>query len=390
MIPYGRQDISQEDIDKVVEVLKSDFLTQGPMVPKFEAAVSQGSQVEYAVAVNSATSALHIACLALGVSPGDYVWTSPNSFVASSNCALYCGAKVDFVDIDKDTYNISADALEFKLEQAEKSGKLPKVVISVHFAGQAPDLERIFKLSKKYGFRIIEDASHAIGARYKEKPVGNCEYSDITIFSFHPVKIITTGEGGMALTNDEKLYSKLYRLRSHGITRDVNQMVKLPHGPWYYEQIELGFNYRMTDIQAALGYSQYTRLNEFVKKRHEISDVYFDLFQNKPVILPKQMPDSYSAFHLFVLQLKLDELESSQTQIFERFRNSGILVNLHYIPIYRQPYYSNMGFKNEDFPNMEEYYSRALSIPMYPGLSKDQQKEVAARLTTPIGHQTLF
>ncbi|MGJ4733864.1 UDP-4-amino-4,6-dideoxy-N-acetyl-beta-L-altrosamine transaminase [Leptospira levettii] len=390
MIPYGRQDISQADIDRVVEVLKGDFLTQGPMVPKFEAAVAAGSQVNHAVAVNSATSALHIACLALGVGPGDYVWTSPNSFVASSNCALYCGAKVDFVDIDKDTYNISVEALEFKLIQAEKQGTIPKVVIPVHFAGQAPEMDKIHNLSKKYGFKIIEDASHAIGASYKGKPVGNCEYSDITIFSFHPVKIITTGEGGMALTNDEKIYATLYRLRSHGITRDVNQMVNLPHGPWYYEQIELGFNYRMTDIQAALGYSQYQRLNEFVSKRHQIANTYFELFKNKPVILPKQMPDSYSSFHLFVLQLKLEELESSQTQIFERFRNSGILVNLHYIPIYRQPYYSKMGFKIEDFPNMEEYYSRALSIPMYPGLTNDQLKEIVLRLTTPIGHQTLF
>lgn len=390
MIPYGRQDISQADIDKVVEVLKGDFLTQGPMVPKFEAAVSAGSEVNYAIAVNSATSALHIACIALGVGPGDYVWTSPNSFVASSNCALYCNAKVDFVDIDKETYNLSAEALENKLMEAEKSGKLPKVVIPVHFAGQAPNLEKIFNLSKKYGFRIIEDASHAIGASYKGRPVGNCEFSDITIFSFHPVKIITTGEGGMAVTNDEKLYSQMYRLRSHGVTRDVNQMVHLPHGPWYYEQIELGFNYRMTDIQAALGYSQYQRLNEFVKRRHQIANEYFQLFKNKPVILPKQSPDSYSAYHLFVLQLKLDELESSQTQIFERYRNSGILVNLHYIPIYRQPYYAKMGFKIEDFPNMEEYYSRALSIPMYPGLTNEQLKEVAERLTTPIGHQTLF
>lgn len=390
MIPYGRQAISQEDIDAVVQVLKSDFLTQGPMVPKFESAVAKDCNIKHAIAVNSATSALHIACLSLGVGPGDRVWTSPNSFVASSNCALYCGATVDFVDIDSKTYNLSSAKLEEKLEQAEKDGKLPKVVIPVHFAGQSADMEKIQQLSKRYGFKIIEDASHAIGGKYKGEPIGNCRYSDITVFSFHPVKIITTGEGGMCLTNDEELYVKMYRLRSHGITRDIAQMVKDPDGPWYYEQIELGFNYRMPDILAALGASQHNRLHEFIEKRHSLAKRYDQLLADKPVTIPWQHPDSYSAFHLYVVLLNLDELKHTQTQIFERFRNAGILANLHYIPIYRQPYYQKMGFKREDFPNMEEYYSKAITLPLYPGLTDSQQDEVVYRLMTPTGHQTLF
>ncbi|MBM9577343.1 UDP-4-amino-4,6-dideoxy-N-acetyl-beta-L-altrosamine transaminase [Leptospira sp. 201903070] len=390
MIPYGRQNISQEDIDAVVQVLKSDFLTQGPMVPRFESAVAKDCNVKHAIAVNSATSALHIACLSLGVEPGDIVWTSPNSFVASSNCALYCGATVDFIDIDSRTYNLSAAKLEEKLEKAEKDGKLPKVVIPVHFAGQPAEMEKIQKLSKKYGFKIIEDASHAIGGKYKGEPIGNCKYSDITVFSFHPVKIITTGEGGMCLTNDEELYVKMYRLRSHGITRDVAQMVNDPDGPWYYEQLELGFNYRMPDILAALGVSQHNRLHEFIEKRHSLVKRYDELLADKPVVIPWQHPDSYSAFHLYVVLLNLDELKHTQTQIFERFRNAGILANLHYIPIYRQPYYQKMGFKREDFPNTEDYYSKAITLPLYPGLTDSQQDEVVYRLMTPTGHQTLF
>ncbi|MBW0434103.1 UDP-4-amino-4,6-dideoxy-N-acetyl-beta-L-altrosamine transaminase [Leptospira yasudae] len=390
MIPYGRQTISQADIDIVEQVLKSDFLTQGPMVPRFESVVADDCKVKYAIAVNSATSALHIACLALGVETGDIVWTSPNSFVASSNCALYCGATVDFVDIDERTYNLSAIKLEEKLENAKKIGKLPKVLIPVHFSGQPAEMEKIHSLSQEYGFKIIEDASHAIGGKYKNEPIGNCRYSDITIFSFHPVKIITTGEGGMALTNDDDLYAKMYRLRSHGITRDVAQMSSDPDGPWYYEQLELGYNYRMTDILAALGVSQHKRLHEFIEKRHALAKRYNELLSDKPVTLPWQHPDSYSAFHLYVVLLDLEKLKNSQTQIFERFRNAGILVNLHYIPIYRQPYYQKMGFKREDFPNMEKYYSMAISLPIYPTLTDVQQVEVVNTLMTPIGHQTLF
>ncbi|MBP9163940.1 MAG: UDP-4-amino-4,6-dideoxy-N-acetyl-beta-L-altrosamine transaminase, partial [Leptospiraceae bacterium] len=329
MIPYGKQDISQADIDMVTEVLKSDFLTQGPMVNRFEQSLAEKCNVEYATSVNSATAALHIACLALGVGKGDIVWTSPITFVASANCALYCGAEVDFVDIDPRTYNISPERLEEKLLSAEKIGKLPKVVIPVHLAGQPCEMDKIQKLSQRFGFKIIEDASHAIGGSYKGEPIGNCKYSDITVFSFHPVKIITTGEGGMAVTNNKELSAKMYRLRSHGITRNPAEMTHTPDGQWYYQQIELGYNYRMTDIQAALGVSQLTRLDEFVSKRHSIASHYNRLLDDKIVIKPFQHPDSYSGFHLYIIRLKLKEIKSTHKEIFERFRSAGILVNLH-------------------------------------------------------------
>ncbi len=390
MIPYGKQDISQSDIDSVVEVLKSDFLTQGPMVPKFEAMIADKCNVNYAIAVNSATSALHIACLALGVAEGDTVWTTPITFVASANCALYCGANVDFVDIDPKTYNMSIDRLTEKLELAANSGKLPKVVIPVHLAGQPCEMDKIKELSLKYGFKIIEDASHAIGGKYKGEPIGNCKYSDITVFSFHPVKIITTGEGGMATTNDSSLAGHMYRLRSHGITRSPEEMTHPPDGAWYYQQLELGFNYRLTDIQAALGVSQMNRLDEFIEKRHAIAERYNQLLKDKPVIIPFQHPDSYSGLHLYIIRLKLKELKSTHNQIFERFRSAGILVNLHYIPVYRQPFYEKMGFDKNNFPESEAYYSEAISLPMYPGLTLEQQDEVVFRLMNPIGHQTLF
>jgi len=390
MIPYGKQDISQSDIDSVVEVLKSDFLTQGPMVPKFEAMVSEKCNVKYAVAVNSATSALHIACLALGVGEGDIVWTTPITFVASANCALYCGANVDFVDIDPRTYNMSVERLAEKLELAAKTGKLPKVVIPVHLAGQPCEMDKIKELSLKYGFKIIEDASHAIGGKYKGEPIGNCKYSDITIFSFHPVKIITTGEGGMATTKDHFLASRMFRLRSHGITRSPEEMTHPPDGAWYYQQLELGFNYRLTDIQAALGVSQMSRLDEFIEKRHGIAERYNQLLKDKPVIIPYQHPDSYSGLHLYIIRLKLKELKSTHNQIFERFRSAGILVNLHYIPVYRQPFYEKMGFDKNNFPESEAYYAEAISLPMYPGLTLEEQDEVVFRLMNPIGHQTLF
>jgi UDP-4-amino-4,6-dideoxy-N-acetyl-beta-L-altrosamine transaminase len=390
MIPYGRQDINQADIDAVVEVLRSDFLTQGPKVPAFERAVAGHCGAKHAVAVNSATSALHIACLALGVGPGDMVWTSPITFVASANCALYCGAQVDFVDIDPQTYNLSVECLKNKLEQAEKLGALPKVVIPVHLSGQPCDMAGIHALSLRYGFKIIEDASHAIGGRYKGEPVGNCRYSDMTVFSFHPVKIITTGEGGMVVTNDPVMANQLVRLRSHGITRDSAEMTHTPDGPWYYQQLDLGYNYRMTEIQAALGLSQMLRLDEFVAKRHALALQYNELLANEAVTTPWQHPDSYSGLHLYVIRLRLNEIGATHREVFERLRVNGIGVNLHYIPVYRQPYYARMGFELSEYPEAERYYAEAISLPMYSELTKMQQCEIVKYLITPIGHQTIF
>jgi UDP-4-amino-4,6-dideoxy-N-acetyl-beta-L-altrosamine transaminase len=390
MIPYGRQDISEEDIHSVVEVLKSDFLTQGPVVPAFEKAVSEYCNVHYAVAVNSATSALHIACMALKVGHKDIVWTSPISFVASSNCALYCGASVDFVDIDPLTYNMSIVALKEKLQKADKEGKLPKVIIPVHLTGQSCEMKEIFALSKIYGFKIIEDASHAIGGKYLNESIGNCRYSDITVFSFHPVKIITTGEGGMCLTNDSEIAKNLNRYRSHGIVRHPSEMTKLPDGPWYYEQLELGYNYRMTDIQAALGLSQMKRLNEFVDLRHRISDRYNQHLKEEWMITPWQHPDTFSALHLYVIRIKEGNQTVGHLQMFEKLRSAGILVNLHYIPIYRQPYYQNLGFNINDYPNAEAYYKEAISIPMYSSLTTEQQDFIIEKINRPMGYQNLF
>lgn len=380
MIPYGRQDISEVDIQAVVDVLRSDFLTQGPAVPAFEKAVANYCGTQHAVAVNSATAALHIACLALGVGKGDLVWTSPITFVASANCALYCGAQVDFVDIDPHTYNLSVECLAEKLAQAEKSDRLPKVVIPVHLCGQSCDMIGIHALSQRYGFKIIEDASHAIGGRYRGEPIGNCCYSDITVFSFHPVKIITTGEGGMALTNDEQLAKRMQLLRSHGITRDADEMTHMPDGPWYYQQIDLGFNYRMTDLQAALGLSQMQRLDGFVLKRHAIAKQYDELLADLPVVTPWLHPDSYSGLHLYVIRLKLDEIGKSHCEVFEALRAAGIGVNLHYIPVYRQPYYERFGFKAGQYPEAEQYYAEAISLPMYTALTEAQQNQVVAAL----------
>ena len=378
MIPYGRQDISEADIDAVVSVLRSDFLTQGPMVPAFEQKVVEYCGAKHGVAVNSATSALHIACLALGVAPGDWVWTTPITFVASANCALYCGAQVDFVDIDPRTYNLSVESLKEKLVQAESLGRLPKVVIPVHLCGQPCDMVGIHALSQRYGFKIIEDASHAIGGKYRNEPIGNCRYSDITIFSFHPVKIITTGEGGMAVTNDSGLAKQMQLLRSHGITRDTNEMTHAPDGPWYYQQIELGFNYRMTDIQAALGMSQMQRLDEFVKARHIIARRYDSLFSDLPITVPWQHPDSYSGLHLYVIRVKTEK--HTHRHIFEALRAAGIGVNLHYIPVYLQPYYAKLGFEPGLCPEAEKYYAEAISLPMYSSLTESDQDYVVATL----------
>jgi UDP-4-amino-4,6-dideoxy-N-acetyl-beta-L-altrosamine transaminase len=389
-IPYGRQDINQADIDAVVAVLRSDFLTQGPAVPAFEKAVADYCGAQHAVAVNSATSALHIACLALGVGKGDSVWTTPITFVASANCALYCGATVDFVDIDPRTYNLSVDCLAEKLALAEQACNLPKVVIPVHLCGQPCDMAGIHALSLQYGFKIIEDASHAIGGKYKDEPIGNGRYSDITVFSFHPVKIITSGEGGMAVTNDVTVHSQMVRLRSHGITRDPAEMTHAPDGPWFYQQIDLGYNYRMTDIQAALGLSQMRRLDEFVAKRHDLAAHYDKLFENSPVTVPWQHADSFSGLHLYVIRLPQNKGKFNRREVFERLRTHGIGVNLHYIPIYRHPYYERMGYTPNDFPEAERYYAEAITLPMYPGLTTAQQLEVVQKLSTPIGHQTIF
>jgi UDP-4-amino-4,6-dideoxy-N-acetyl-beta-L-altrosamine transaminase len=380
MIPYGRQDISEADIQAVVDVLRSDFLTQGPAVPAFEKSIAVHCGVQHAVAVNSATSALHIACLALDVGPSDVVWTTPITFVASANCALYCGARVDFVDIDPRTYNMSVERLAEKLAHAEKNGTLPKVVIPVHLCGQPCDMVAIYALSQRYGFHIIEDASHAIGGKYRGESIGNCRYSDITVFSFHPVKIITTAEGGMAVTNDARLAKRMQLLRSHGITRDVNEMTHASDGPWYYQQVALGFNYRMTDLQAALGLSQMRRLEEFVAKRHVIAKRYDQLLADLPVITPWQHADSYSGLHLYVIRLKLAEIGKTHRQVFEALRAAGIGANLHYIPVYRQPYYEGLGFKAGYCPAAEQYYVEAISLPMYPGLTEAQQGQVVDAL----------
>lgn len=383
MIPYGRQQISHADIDAVIEVLRSDFLTQGAVVPAFEKTVSNYCEVQFAVAVNSATSALHIACLALNLGPGDLLWTSPITFVASANCGLYCGAQVDFVDIDPLTYNMSHEALARKLEVAEKRGCLPKVVIPVHLCGQSCDMKAIHELAQRYGFKIIEDASHAIGGKYRGEFVGNCRYSDITVFSFHPVKIITTGEGGMALTNDPVIADRMQRYRSHGIISDISKMQPRPANEiWNYQQISIGFNYRMTDIQAALGVSQMNQLNQFVDKRQAIAQVYDSALASLPVQTPWQHPDAYSSYHLYPIRIKNGEAQNTQQQVYAALHSAGILVNLHYIPVYRQPYYEAMGFHAGYCPEAEQYYIEAISLPMFPGLTADQQDRVIQVLCT--------
>lgn len=379
-IPYGRQTISEDDIKAVADVLRSDWLTQGPCIEGFEKAVAQYCGAQYAVAINSATSALHIACLAAGLGPGDILWTSPNTFVASANCALYCGAAVDFVDIDPLTYNMSVDALAYKLEEAGKEGRLPKVVVPVHFAGRSCEMEEFAGLASRYGFKIIEDASHAIGGRYKDTRIGSCAFSEMTVFSFHPVKIITTGEGGMVLTNNKEAYERLLRLRSHGITRDPELMTSEPHGPWYYQQTELGFNYRMTDIQAALGLSQMRRLDEFVARRNYLAQRYDRLLSNMPLTLPQGRPDFYSAWHLYAVRLRLDALGKTRLQVFEEMRGAGIGVNVHYIPVHTQPYYQRLGFTKGQFPQAEAYYSEAMSLPLYFGLTDEAQARVVDTL----------
>lgn len=380
MIPYGRHEITQLDIDTVVEVLQSDFITQGPKVPEFEKAVADKVGAQFAMAVNSATSALHLACRALGLGFGDRVWTSPITFVASANCARYCGADVDFVDIDPLTYNMSVAALEAKLVKAEQAGCLPKVVIPVHMCGQSCNMAAIYALSQRYGFSIIEDASHAIGGCYQGEPVGSCRYSDITVFSFHPVKIITTAEGGMAVTNKPDVAHKMALLRNHGITRDSAQMNREAEGPWYYEQIDLGYNYRMTDIQAALGLSQLQRLDGFVARRQELAHRYDSLLAGLPVKIPWQHPDSFSAWHLYVIRLELEEIIPRRREVFEYMREQGIGVNVHYIPVHTQPDYEAVGFQTGQYPEAEQYYQEAMTLPLYPTMSNDDQDQVVRTL----------
>lgn len=380
MIPYGRQSLDQADIDAVVAVLHSDWLTQGPTLERFEQAMALRCQADHAVAVCNATAALHIACVAAGLGPGDRLWTTPNTFLASANCGRYCGAQVDFVDIDPLTWNLDVHALTTKLEEAERDGTLPKVLVAVAFSGQSCDMRRIGQLSERYGFTVIEDASHAVGASYAGRPVGCGEFADMTVFSFHPVKIITSAEGGMVLTNRPDLAQRLQRLRSHGMTRDAGQMTESSHGPWYYQQVELGFNYRMTDLQAALGLSQLNKLDGFIARRRELAARYDRLLSGLPLTLPGLQPEAESAWHLYVVRLQLDGITLSHLQVFEGLRAAGIGVNLHYIPVHLQPYYRDLGFATGDFPQAERYYSEAISLPMFPSLSDEQQDYVVEQL----------
>ena len=389
-LPYGKQTVTEADIESVVSVLRSDWLTQGPVVPSFEAALAKRVGCSHAVAANSATSALHLACLALEVGPGDIVWTSPISFVASSNCALYCGAEIDFVDINIKTYNMDIESLENKLEFAERTGSLPKCVIAVHLSGKSCDMQAIKRLSEKYGFRIIEDASHAVGATYGATQVGSCAFSDVTVFSFHPVKIITTGEGGVALTNNPDLAAKMALFRSHGITRDEALMTNRSDGMWYYQQLELGYNYRMSDVAAALGLSQMSRLSDFVSQRNIIADRYDDLLAKFAVTLPTREENSVSSFHLYIMRVDTALFEISHKALFEKFRENGIGVNLHYIPIYRHPYYQKQGFDASAFPASEAYYKTAISLPIFPALTEEEQNSVVQIIESPKGFQNIF
>lgn len=380
MIPYGRQSLDQADIDAVVEVLKSDWLTQGPTIERFEATMAERCEAGFGVAVCNATAALHIACLAAGLGEGDWLWTSPNTFLASANCGRYCGADVDFVDIDPLTWNLDVNALKHKLESAEREGKLPKVLVAVAFSGQSCDMRAIAELSRRYGFVVIEDASHAVGASYAGRPVGCGEYADMTVFSFHPVKIVTTGEGGLVLTNSPERAEHLRRLRSHGMTRDPVQMDAPSHGPWYYQQIELGFNYRITDMQAALGLSQLNKLDGFLARRRQLVARYQVLLADLPLTLPTPQPEAESAWHLYVVRLQTERLQHSHRQIFEGLRAAGIGVNVHYIPVHLQPYYRDLGFAAGDFPQAEAYYAQAISLPLFPAMTDEQQDFVADQL----------
>lgn len=380
MIPYARQAINDDDINSVIEILKSDWLTTGPAIEAFEQACATYCQARYAIALSNATAGLHLACLALHLGSGDILWTTPNTFVASSNCALYCGAKVDFVDIDPKTYNFSAEKFAEKLKIAKQNNALPKVIVVTHFAGQSCDMKAIKQLADQFNIKIIEDASHAIGGKYLDKPIGNCQYSDITIFSFHPVKIITTGEGGMVLTNSDQIKNKIQLLRTHGITRDPKAMVSPSQGAWYYQQIDLGYNYRITDFQAALGLSQLKRIDSFIQRRHQLAEQYHRLLQDLPLIMPWQGKENYSSYHLFPIQLELEKIPLTRKQVFDQLRQANIGVNVLYIPVHTQPYYQNLGFKPGDFPVAEAYYGRTISLPIYYSLSDQEQLYVTQTL----------
>ena len=378
MIPYGRQNITIADVDAVVEVLRSNFLTQGPVVPRFEACVAGRVGAAHAVAVNSATSALHIACLALDLGPGDLLWTSPITFVASANAGVYCGADIDFVDIDPTTLNLCPRALERKLAEAKAAGRLPKVIVAVHMAGLSCEMDAIAQLAQAYGIRLIEDASHAIGGRFRNAPVGSCRYSDITVFSFHPVKIVTTAEGGLATTNDPALARSMELFRSHGVTRDPAEMTGPSDGPWYYQQILLGYNYRMTEMQAALGISQMERLDSFITRRHALARRYDTLLASLPVRVQAQAPHQYSGLHLYIIQL---DDAARRAAVFTTLRAAGIGANVHYIPVHTQPWYRAHGHADSIFANAEDYYARAISLPMYPDLTEAEQDYVVSQLT---------
>jgi UDP-4-amino-4,6-dideoxy-N-acetyl-beta-L-altrosamine transaminase len=375
-IPYGRQDITDQDLNIVLETLKSDWITQGPMIQKFEKKIADYTGAKFVSALNSATSALHVSLMALGVGRDDIVWTSPITFVASANCALYCNAKISFVDIDPQTFNMSAIELEKKLIKAKENNELPKVVIPVHMTGQSCDMIKIKNLSMEYGFKIVEDASHAIGGEYQNKPVGSCEYSDISVFSFHPVKIVTTAEGGACLTNDETLAKKIELYRSHGVTRADDLMQGKPHGPWYYEQVDLGYNYRMTDIQASLGFSQLDRLDQYIKRRHELVKRYNEKLADVDLEIPFQSKDTYNSFHLYVIKVDVNK----RLEIFKKLREANIGVNVHYIPVHTQTYYKELGFKTGDYPVSEEYYSKCISIPMFPTMTEKEQDYICEKL----------
>ena len=385
MIYYGKQSVNETDIESVVKILRSDFLTQGPTIEQFEKSVAEYCGAKYAVAVTNATSALHIACLSAGLDSEASLWTSPITFVASANCGRYCGAAVDFVDIDEKTYNMSVKALEEKLKTSKAKNNLPKVVVPVHLAGQSCEMKKIYELAKEYHFTVLEDASHAVGAEYHGEKVGSCKYSDMAVFSFHPVKIITTGEGGMILTNRQDLYEKLLLYRSHCITRNSELMTHEPDGQWYYQQIGLGFNYRMTDIQAALGLSQMTRLDEFVARRRELAVRYSEKLKNLPLKIPYQNVDTNSSWHLYIVRLYLNQVKKTKQQIFSEMRERGIVLNLHYIPVHIQPYYEKLGHEPEECPNALKYYDEAFTLPLYYGLTNEQQDYVLKSLTEVLG-----
>lgn len=390
MIPYGRQHIGDEEVEAVVAALTSELITQGPRVPAFEMAVAEAVGAEHAVAVNSATSALHIACLAVGLPSGGLLWTSPNSFVASANAGLYCGAAVDFVDIDPATLNMSVGALAAKLEAAEAEGRLPDVVVPVHFGGEPCDMAEIHALSQRYGFRIVEDASHAVGARYRDSRIGDCRYSDVAVFSFHPVKIVTTAEGGLATARDPEVAERMALLRSHGITRDERAMQGASHGPWYYQQVSLGFNYRMTELQAALGIAQMARLEGFLARREALASRYDALLVGLPVRTQRRHPANRSALHLYVVHVDEAETGVSRRALFEALRAAGIGVNVHYIPIHTQPWYQALGFREGMFPAAEDYYRGAITLPLFPDMRDIQQNRVVESLHAALARSPAF